>query len=107
VPDRVAQDHLIPEKKSSLGLYAWGNVVLACQDCNAKKQGKQWHAFLVARAKEKTAERCERVTAFVAHHKYHPDPSDLRDTAEALYEEVGSTAMTLIGTKVKRVRDKL
>lgn len=107
VANRTAQDHLIPMNKTSLGLHAWGNVVPACQDCNAKKQGREWHAFLVARAKEKTAERYERVTEFIQHYRYAPDPNDLRDTAEELYEEVGSIAMTLIGAKVKRVRDKL
>jgi 5-methylcytosine-specific restriction endonuclease McrA len=106
-PNRVAQDHLVPMNKKSLGLHAWGNVVPACQDCNAKKQGKEWHAYLVTRAGERTPERYERVTAFVAKYKYDPDPNDLRDTAEELYEEVGSIAMTLIGAKVKRVRDKL
>jgi hypothetical protein len=45
----VAQDHLIPMNKTSLGLHAWGSVVPSCQDCNAKKQGKEWHAYLVGR----------------------------------------------------------
>src|SRR3712207_8626956 len=53
---RTAQDHLVPMNKTSLGLHAWGNVVPACQDCNAKKQGKEWHAYLVSRAKEKRSE---------------------------------------------------
>jgi len=106
-PNRVAQDHLVPMNKSSLGLHAWGNVVPACQDCNAKKQGKEWHAYLVSRAKHDAAERYQRVTDFVAHYKYAPNPNDLRDTAEELYDEVGSISMTLISAKVKRVRDKL
>jgi hypothetical protein len=107
VAGRVAQDHLVPMNKTSLGLHAWGNVVPACQDCNSKKQGKEWHAYLVQRAKTDAAERYERVVQFVAQHKYAPDPNDLRETAEELYDEVGSIAMTLITTKVKRVSDKL
>ena len=106
-PNRVAQDHLVPMNKTSLGLHAWGNVVPSCQDCNARKQGSEWHAYLVARAKTDAAERYERVTQFVAHYKYSPDPGDLRDTAEELYDEVGSIAMTLIAAKVKRVSKKL
>jgi 5-methylcytosine-specific restriction endonuclease McrA len=106
-PSRVAQDHLIPMNKTSLGLHAWGNVVPACQDCNAKKHGKEWHAYLVQRAGSDAPERYERVTEFFEKYRYAPDPNDLRDTAEELYAEVGSIAMTLVGAKVKRVRDKL
>lgn len=105
--ERVAQDHLIPMNKTSLGLHAWGNVVPACQDCNAKKQGKEWHAYLVRRAGPEAAERYERVTAFVANYKYAPDPSELRSVAEELYAEIGSIAMTLIATKIKRLRGSL
>jgi len=104
---RTAQDHLVPMNKTSLGLHAWGNVVPACQDCNAKKQGREWHAYLVERADSSAAERYKRVTEFVHHYKYEPDPNDLRDTAEELYTEVGDIAMTLIKAKIKRVREKL
>lgn len=93
--------------KTSLGLHAWGNVVPACQDCNAKKQGREWHAYLVERAGQSAAERYKRVTDFVHHYKYAPDPNDLRDTAEELYTEVGDIAMTLVKAKIKRVREKL
>lgn len=104
---RIAQDHLIPMNKTSLGLHAWGNVVPACQDCNAKKQGQEWHAYLVERAGPSAAERYKRVREFVKHYEYQPDPADLRDTAEELYAEVGEIAMTLIRAKIKRVREKL
>jgi 5-methylcytosine-specific restriction endonuclease McrA len=50
VAGRTAQDHLTPMNKTSLGLYAWGNIVPACHDCNARKQGREWHAYLVQRA---------------------------------------------------------
>ena len=104
---RTAQDHLVPMNKTSLGLHAWGNVVPACQDCNAKKQGRAWHAYLVERAGPSAAERYTRVTEFVRHYKYEPDPNDLRDTAEELYAEVGDIVMTLVKAKIKRVREKL
>jgi hypothetical protein len=104
---RTAQDHLIPMNKTSLGLHAWGNVVPSCQDCNARKQGREWHAYLVERAGQSAAERYKRVTEFVQHYKYAPDPNDLRDTAEELYAEVGDIAMTLIRAKIKRVSSKL
>src|SRR5256714_4262867 len=90
VTNRVAQDHLVPMNKANLGLHAWGNIVAACQDCNAKKQGREWHAYLVQRAGADASDRYQRVTEFIAHHKYAPDPSDLRDVAEELYAEVGS-----------------
>lgn len=106
-PSRTAQDHLIPMNKSSLGLHAWGNVVPACLDCNAQKQGREWHSFLVRRAGVDAAERYERVRAFVAKNKYAPKPDDLRKVAEDLYAEVGTVAMALIATKVKRFRDAL
>ena len=93
--------------KTSLGLHAWGNIVPACQDCNAKKQGREWHAYLVARAGADASERYQRVTEFVSHYKYNPDLTHLRDVAEELYAEVGTLSMTLVTMKVKRVRDRL
>ena len=107
VSGRIAQDHLIPMNKTSVGLHAWGNVVPACQDCNAKKQGREWHAYLVARAGSSAAERYKRVTEFVAHYRYQPDPNDLRAVGEELYAEVGDIAMTLVKAKIKRIRAKL
>ncbi len=104
---RMAQDHLIPMNKTSLGLHAWGNVVPACQDCNAKKQGREWHAYLVQRAGVDASERYQRVTEFVSHHKYDPDLTNLRAVAEELYDEVGVLSMTLVTMKVKRVRGRL
>lgn len=104
---RVAQDHLIPMNKTALGLHAWGNIVPACLDCNAKKQGAEWHAYLVTRAGANAAERYQRVQDFIKQYKYAPDSSDLRDVAEELYDEVGSIAMTLIAAKIKRARRKL
>lgn len=104
---RVAQDHLIPMNKASIGLHAWGNVVPACQDCNAKKQGREWHAYLVERAGANASERYQRIGAFVSTYAYAPDLSGLREIVDELYEEVGQIAVTLITMKVKRARDKL
>src|SRR5438093_1314798 len=70
MPNRVAQDHLIPMNKESLGLHAWGNLVPACMDCNAKKHGREWHAYLVERAGNNASERYQRVKDFVVHYDY-------------------------------------
>lgn len=102
----AVQDHLIPMNKVALGLHAWGNIVPACGPCNAKKQGKEWHAFLASRAGANTAERYAKIGAYVKHYKYAPT-KDLRAVAEDLYAEVGSIAITLISVKVARVRDSL
>lgn len=99
----VNQDHLIPINRKTLGLHAWGNVVAACRDCNAKKQGKDWKDFIIQRAGVDAAERHAKMNAFLAEYKYGPS-KDLRATAEELYEEVGSIAMTLINVKVKRAQ---
>jgi len=107
VPGYVAQDHLVPMNKTSLGLHAWGNIVPACDVCNAKKQGQPWQDYLVQRAGAHASERYQKVNAFVAEHKYAPDLVDLRGVAEELYDEVGTIAMTLVSMKVKRIRDKL
>lgn len=104
---RVAQDHLVAMNKTSLGLHAWGNVVPACQDCNAKKQGSEWHAYLVKRAGANASERYERVTEFVRYYRYAPDFKDLAYVASELYDEVGAISMTLIASKVKRARERL
>ena len=102
----VNQDHLIPMNKTGLGLHAWGNIVPACQACNAKKQGGDWKDFIIQRAGVDAAERHGRMLAFLAKYKYAP-MHDLRDVAEELYDEVGGIAMTLIDSKVKRFRKKL
>jgi len=102
----VNQDHLIPMNKSGLGLHAWGNVVPACQECNAKKHGKDWRDFIIQRAGVAAAERHQRMHAFLETYPYAPS-LDLRSIAEELYEEVGSIAMTLIETKIKRTRKSL
>lgn len=102
----AVQDHLIPMNKADLGLHAWGNIVPACQACNAKKQRKDWRDFIIERAGSEAGERHARVRAFLEEYAYKPS-LDLRDVAEELYEEVGSIAMTLISAKIKRVRDKL
>jgi hypothetical protein len=100
------QDHLVPVNKKDLGLHAWGNVVPACQSCNAKKHGSDWRDFIVQRAGADARERHAKVRAFVAEYRYKPS-FDLSDTAEELYAEIGGIAMTLINEKVKRVRKSL
>jgi hypothetical protein len=102
----AVQDHLIPMNKADLGLHAWGNIVPACQACNAKKQRQDWRDFIIERAGANAGERHARVKAYLEHYDYKPS-FELRDIAEELYEEVGSIAMTLIAAKIKRVRDKL
>ena len=100
------QDHLIPMNKGDLGLHAWGNVVPACQTCNARKQGQDWRDFILVRAGSDAAERHARVKDFLKHYDYRPS-FEARAVAEELYDEVGSIAMTLIGAKIKRVQAKL
>lgn len=102
----VVQDHLVPMNKTDLGLHAMGNVVPACAACNARKQGRDWREFIVERAGADAHERLTRVKTFVTGYHYAPS-LDLRDVAAELYEEMGSIAMTLISSKVKRVREKL
>jgi hypothetical protein len=102
----AVQDHLIPMNKADLGLHAWGNIVPACPSCNATKQRKDWRDFIIERAGPHAGERHARVKSFLDEYGYKPS-FELRDVAEELYEEVGSIAMTLIATKIKRVRDKL
>lgn len=100
------QDHLIPMNKADLGLHAWGNIVPACQSCNASKQRKDWRDFIIERAGADAGERHARVRDFLDTYDYKPT-FQLREVAEELYEEVGSIAMTLINTKIRRVREKL
>ena len=102
----AVQDHLIPTNKTDLGLHAWGNIVPACQVCNAKKQGHDWRDFIIERAGSDAGERHARVRAFLEQYHYQPS-FDLRETAEELYDEVGGIAMTLIAAKVKRIRTRL
>ena len=102
----AVQDHLVPMNKADLGLHAWGNIVPACQACNAAKQRKDWRDYIIERAGKDAGERHARVREFLAHYRYDPT-YDFSDVAEELYAEVGSIAMTLINKKVRRVRAKL
>lgn len=103
----AVQDHLIPMNKKSLGLHAWGNVVPACGPCNAKKQGREWHAYLADLSRPETAERYQRISQFFAKYKYAPDTNKFRGIADELYAEVGTIAMTLIRLKVERLRHSI
>ena len=92
--------------KESLGLHAWGNVVPACYACNATKHGGDWKDFIIERAGDQAGERHARMKAFLAQYGYQPK-GDLREVADALYDEVGAIAMALIDTKVRRLKPKL
>ena len=102
----AVQDHLIPMNKTKLGLHAWGNVVPACHECNAKKQGKDWREFIIQRAGADADRRHSRIKAFVETYAYSPT-LDLRGVAAELYDEVGAIAMSLITAKVKRIKVQL
>ena len=102
----AVEDHLIPTNKTDIGLHAWGNIVPACRECNAKKQGGDWRDFIIQRAGSDASERHARMREFLREYDYDP-AGDLRGVAGELYEEVGAIAMTLIQAKVKRLKDKL
>jgi hypothetical protein len=102
----AVEDHLIPTNKTDVGLHAWGNVVPACRECNAKKQGGDWKDFIIQRAGVDASERHARMQDFLREYKYNPT-NDLRQVAGELYDEVGAVAMTLIQAKVKRLKDRL
>lgn len=102
----TVQDHLIPMNKSSLGLHAWGNIVPACGPCNAAKQGRDWKDFIIQQAGADASNRYTRMQAFLLQYGYQPK-GDLREIAEALYDEVGVVAMALIDSKIKRLSAKL
>jgi hypothetical protein len=57
----AVQDHLVPMNKADLGLHAWGNIVPACQACNAKKQRKDWRDIIIEVAGPNAGERHARV----------------------------------------------
>jgi hypothetical protein len=99
----AVQDHLFPMNKADLGLHAWGNVVPACQECNARRQRQDWRDFIIVRAGSEAAERHARVKAFLEHYSYQPS-YDFRVAADELYEDVGAIAMTLIKNKLDRAR---
>ena len=104
--NRAVQDHLVPMNRTSLGLHSWGNIVPACADCNAKKQGGDWQAFIIQRAGADAAERHSKVLEMRSHYAYAPALT-IADIAAELYDEVGSISMTLINAKIKRVRTQM
>ena len=102
----AVEDHLIPTNKTDLGLHAWGNIVPACRECNAKKQGSDWRDFIIQRAGPDGPERHARMREFLKEYGYKPG-ADLSAIAGELYDEVGEIAMTLIRAKIKRIRPTL
>ena len=100
---RAVQDHLIPMNKTDTGLHAWGNIVPACDPCNAKKQGGDWREFIIERAGAHAAERHARVKGFLQQYRYNPS-RNLKDVAAELYEDVASVSMALIRAKIKRAQ---
>ena len=104
--DPAVEDHLVPTNRTDLGLHAWGNIVPACRTCNAEKQGSDWRDFIIQRAGTAGPERHGRMRAFLEQYRYEPSV-DLRAVAAELYDEVGEISMTLIRTKIKRLRAAL
>lgn len=102
---RAVQDHLIPLNKDAAGLHAWGNVVPACSECNAKKQGRDWQDFLIERGDTAEDMRTRRATleAFRKKYRYAPEMR-LSQTANELYADVGSVTIALIEMRVARAK---
>ncbi len=102
----LSQDHLIPMKKASLGLHAWGNVVPCCKACNNEKQQKPWTDFIIQKAGDKTTYRIKVVKDFVKSEKYDPT-LNLHQIADNLYEDVGQVAMTLIRLRFNQAQNQI
>lgn len=102
----LVQDHLIGLNKDSGGLHAWGNVVPACQPCNARKHGREWRDFLLEDAGAGGPERHKRIQAFIKHHAYAPDV-DVSRVARELHKEAIDVAIALKDAKVRWVTPDL
>jgi hypothetical protein len=70
------------------------------------KQGGDWRDFIIQRAGADAAERHRRMLDLLVEYDYKPSV-DLRDVAGELYEEIGEIGVTLIRTKIRRLRAKL
>jgi len=105
---RAVQDHLIPLNKDAVGLHAWGNVVPACSDCNARKQGRDWQDFLIERGEsaEEIKTRRAAIEAFRRKYRYAPE-MQLRQIANDLYADVGSVTIALIEARLDRANAAL
>jgi hypothetical protein len=88
--DTFTQDHAIPENKESLGLHAWGNVVLCCAACNEEKHHRDWEVFLNEKYKNDPAsckERRAAIEEFKKHYGYDPF-FNLQSIARELYDDM-------------------
>jgi len=100
----MCEDHLIPMNKKSLGLHAWGNIVPACKDCNARKHYRPWSSYLhdvCCGNQDLLVLRVDRIVAFLDYYRYDPKLK-LQNIAENLYQDVGAVAMTLIDLRLKQ-----
>jgi hypothetical protein len=75
------EEHLVPMNRESVGLHAWGNVVLACKPCNDVKSGNAWQSH-----PRLDVERRGLIEAYIAEYSYHPDVTELRVVLGKLYE---------------------
>jgi len=103
---RVCGDHLVPMNKKDLGLDAWGNVVPACNACNATKHASDWRDFIIQRAGPNAAERHGRMHDFLSAYPYAP-AYELGSIVADLYDESGAVALALVHEKVRRTKETI
>ncbi len=86
---KLEREHVIPINRDALGEHRLGNLVPACQSCNAKKAGDDFREFL--------AESPDRITTIESHmakHGYEPigDHTLIKSILEMAHADVRQLA---------------
>lgn len=86
---KLVMDHVIAINRQALGEHRLGNLVPACQKCNADKASQDYRSFLAH-----DPARLAAIEAHMAKYGYTPIGEDemLRQTIEAAHLEVRQTA---------------
>ena len=82
-------DHLVPINKSSGGLHMYGNLVLSCKPCNAKKHSYDLDEFLEKFPEYNTIEVKKRLVDRAKQYGADLDLQELRAFAETVYLRIG------------------
>ncbi len=80
-------DHLVPMNKSSGGMHMYGNLVLSCKPCNAKKHFDDLDTFLEKFPEYNAPAIRKKLLARAAEYGADIDRTPIRTYAERIYHQ--------------------
>ncbi len=94
-------DHLVPMNKSSGGLHMYGNLVLSCKPCNAKKHFDDLDTFLKKFPEYNGPAIRKKLLARAAEYGADMDRTPIRTYAERIYHQTQQFLDDKIGEGIR------